>query len=98
MSNERPYRLALLGTPPSRTGEAACRKPKASPAAAGEVSRASVTEGAPWTISVFIVRNAHEQRAPLSPRVARHPPVSDGGKLNAVDQSLPGRSGGGVTR
>ena len=40
MSNERPYRLALLGTPP----------------------------------------------------------VSDGGKLNAVDQSLPGRSGGGVTR
>ena len=45
-----------------------------------------------------IVRNTHEQRAPLSPRFARHFPRLGRGKLNVVIKSLPCRSGGGGTR
>ena len=36
-----------------------------------------------------IVRNTHEQRAPLSPRFARHFPRLGRGKLNVVIKSFP---------
>ena len=41
MSNERPYRLALLGTSPVSDGGSCMPYTKASPAVAGEVSRAA---------------------------------------------------------
>ena len=49
----------------------------------------SMVEGALGRYRFSIVRNTHEQRAPLSPRFARHFPRLGRGKLNVVIKSFP---------
>ena len=49
MSNERPYRLALLGTSPVSDGGSCMPQTKSLPCRSGGGVTRSVTEGAPWT-------------------------------------------------
>ena len=50
MSNERPYRLTLLGTSPVLDGGSCMPSTESFPCHSGGGGTRSVTEGAPWTL------------------------------------------------